>query len=93
MQPGHRSNPKAVINLTIIPLYIQAHLAGLVMPGLIAGKDRMAPLLTSVACIESTGMLKSHQQEGSFHVKSNLVYLCNVFVLPYFSHQLDSNLK
>lgn len=46
MQPGRRSNPKAVINLTRIPLLLQqAHLAGLVMPGLIAGKGGMAPLL------------------------------------------------
>lgn len=46
MQPGRRSNPKAVINLTRIPLLLQqAHLAGLIMPGLIAGKGGMAPLL------------------------------------------------
>lgn len=46
MQPGRRSNLKAVINLTRIPLLLQqAHLAELVMPGLIAGKGGMAPLL------------------------------------------------
>lgn len=45
MQPGGRSNPKAVINLIRIPLLLQqAQLAGLVMPGLIAGKGGMAPL-------------------------------------------------
>lgn len=87
MQPGRRSYPKAVIPNTHTSVYIGTSCwAGHARAHSWERQDGSSTYFSSLHRIY-------WHVEGSFHVKSNLVYLCSVFVLAYFSHQLDSNLK